>query len=111
MGEISAGELDKRVRLQRAIETRGAENEPVETWVEFARVWASRRDVLGKKTLANGEVVAIMTTVFKIRWSSDVSAISAQCRAVCDAEVYDVSDLATRGRRAAITFVGTKRND
>jgi SPP1 family predicted phage head-tail adaptor len=105
---ISAGELDRRVSLQRLVRGRGVENEPVEDWCEFGEVWGSKRDVAGKKELANGEVVATVTTLFKIRWRSDVTA---QCRVVCEGETYDVADLRQLGRREALQFAGAKRND
>jgi len=111
MSWISAGELDRRVSLQRSVITRDEFNAPVETWVEFANVWTGKRDQRGEKTLANGEVVAVLETRFKIRWSPTVADLSAKDRAVCEGATYDVSDVQEWGRRDALSFVGAKRND
>lgn len=111
MAQISAGELDRRVILQRATKVRDAENELVETWAEFANVAASKRDTSGRKALANGEIVATALTWFKIRWSPEVRDLSAQDRAICEGVTYEVTEVRELGRREALLFSGVKRAD
>ena len=41
---MSAGELDRKITIQRATVTLNEFNELIETWTDHATVWAKRRD-------------------------------------------------------------------
>lgn len=109
---MRAGDLDRRVELQRAATTRDAFNAPVPAWVKLAEVAAAKVDVSDAERLANAEIGAAVTTRFRIRWSPEVADLSAKDRLICEGRTYAISGVKeTGGRRVGLEITASARND
>lgn len=112
MGTLNAGDLDRRIILQRYGIARNADNEPVETWTPDASpVWASWRRASARETLASAEINATATDVFEIRYSSAVSTINPKDRLSYQGQVYDIQAVAEIGRREGLRIDASRRTD
>lgn len=69
-----AGQLKRRVTLQRATETQNEYGQPVKTWAAVDTVWASAMPLEGRELFTAQAVHAKLTRRFVIRYRSDVEA-------------------------------------
>ncbi len=111
MGVLNAGELDRRVTLQKYALTRNADNEPLETWADIRTVWASWRRASARETLAGAQVSASATDIFEIRWASDLAELDAKDRVVYQGRAYDVVAVAEIGRREGLRIDAVRPAD
>lgn len=74
---LSAGDLDRRIKIQsRSVTQDPVYGTSVETWADFATVWANVQDMLpsrGEK-IAEGVAVARRPCRIRIRYRSDVTS-------------------------------------
>lgn len=77
---MGAGKLDRRVTVQRYGEAYNEFNEPVQTWSDYIRVWASRREATGQEQLIAQQRSAEITTVFEVRYSTQAATITPKDR-------------------------------
>jgi SPP1 family predicted phage head-tail adaptor len=77
MPNIRAGDLDRRITIQVATETRDAANDPVKEWnpADFFKLWAKKVDQRGFETAAAQQLVRTADTVFTIRQSDRARSI------------------------------------
>jgi len=108
---LAAGDLDRRIIIQRATVTKGTHNADVETWIVLARVWAGKKDVSDRERVAAAEVAAEITTRFVIRWSSVVEDVGPRDRVVYDGRIYDISAVKEIGRRDGLEISAAARAD
>jgi SPP1 family predicted phage head-tail adaptor len=67
-----AGQLRRRVSLQRPTTAQDSYGEPVTTWVTAATVWASAEPLDGRELFAAQAVHAKLTRRFVVRYREDV---------------------------------------
>lgn len=67
---MEAGDLDRRVTIQRSESARNKFNEPIESWSDLTTVWARRRDVSDGEKTAAAQVGATLMSRFVVRSSS-----------------------------------------
>ena len=107
-----AGLLDRRVTVQRRTLTRNEYGEQVETWTEYATVYASRNDFLvastGKESFSALQTSAQETTRFRMRYRSDLLTTD---RLVSDGRTYDIKQISEMGRRDGLEIIGVARLD
>lgn len=87
---LRAGDLDKRVRIERLVE--GSPNQdaggvPDTTWTEVATVWAAVEPLKGREFLAAQQVSSEVTGQIRIRHRAGVDA---KMRCVYGSRYYDV---------------------
>jgi SPP1 family predicted phage head-tail adaptor len=111
MGVLNAGELDRRVTLQKYALTRNADNEPLETWSDIRTVWASWRRASARETLAGAEINASATDIFEIRYAADLAELDAKDRLVFGGKTYDIVGIAEIGRREGLRIDATRSAD
>jgi SPP1 family predicted phage head-tail adaptor len=70
---MRAGELNRRITLQIETITYDTVNEPIETWTDFATVWASIITTGGREFYAAQKLNAETSAVFKIRYNPMVN--------------------------------------
>lgn len=99
---LNAGKLDRRITLQRYGITYDADNEPVEGFTDLATVWASVQYASDGEKARAGEVSAIVSVRFQIRWSSAVSTVNPKDRVAYDAKVFDIVGVKELGRREGL---------
>lgn len=79
-----AGDLDRRIVIERATSTTNSFNEPVLTWGTYATIWASRSDVSDGERNAAGQVGSYLMSRFVIRSSPTTRAIKPSDRVSYD---------------------------
>lgn len=108
---LAAGDLDRRITIERAQSVRNEFNEPEEQWHALATVWASKRDVSDRERVASQEVGAEVTTRFQIRWSTQVRDVDAKDRITFDGRTYSIVATKELGRREGIEITAAARAD
>lgn len=109
---MRAGDLDRRITLQRYSVSYNAANEPDETWTPDASpVWASWRRASARETLAAGQVQAAVSDIFEIRFSSAVANLNAKDRIAYGGRIYDISSVTEIGRREGFRIEASARAD
>ena len=88
---MRAGRLRHRITLQQPTRTQNSMGEPVVSWSDVATVWAAVEPIKGSERLAADQLQAELDTRIVIRWSSDVSAISAAWRCVFGSVIYNIA--------------------
>jgi len=106
-----AGALDRRVTLLHAVTTRNALNEPVKAWLPLVTVWAHKADVSDGERIRAEQVGASLTTRFQIRWSTDVSGLSATNQLDCEGRRYEISAVKEIGRREGLEITAAAQAD
>ena len=86
-----AGDLDRRITIQRATVTLNEFNEEIETWGDLTTVWAKKTDAGGAESLRAQEVGAQIDARFLIRYSSDVSDVNPYDRIVYKGRSYNIT--------------------
>ena len=99
----SAGELDRRIQLQRATITNDPEyNEEVSTWATYATVWAKQEFHRANEGEDASRLFAELGLYFTIRWRDD---FSQEHRVIYDGDTYEVVGHAREiGRRRFLKF-------
>lgn len=95
---MDAGELDRRITLQRLTETDDGYGTVADSWADLATVWAKLMPVLGAEKLAAQEVGGTARRKFKIRRSSAVTDLTAKDRVVYSGVNHDIWDVSEMGR-------------
>lgn len=85
-----AGELDRRITVQRSTSTPDAFNEPIETWSDLTTVWARRQDVSDGERFAAGQVGSSLLTRFVVRSSSVSRSITPVDRILHDGTIWNI---------------------
>lgn len=89
---INAGDLDKRVTLQRLTANspdRDQGGATDESWTDLATVWAKMMPLRGREYLAAQEINTEVTGAIQIRYRSDLSLNSAN-RVKYGTRYYDI---------------------
>ena len=92
---MNAGELDRRVTLERYTTTRDSWNNPSKTWETLAVVWAMKQDRTEVERTELNQIVALNRTLFKIRHRTDVDATM---RVDYDGQKYYITGVKELGR-------------
>lgn len=105
MTMISAGSLDRLIRIERPVADTSFDGAGSGNWILVAQVWAEVQDALPSRgeRIANGINVAARPARVRMRYRDDVTA---EMRFVLDGRVMQiVSGPAEIGRRAALEFM------
>ena len=88
---MRAGRLNQRITFQRRTESLDAYREDVGTWTDLVEVAAGVEPIRGKEFFAALQVQSDITTLIVVRYSSDVSGITAKDRIVHGSDTYDIA--------------------
>ena len=108
---MDAGSLDRWLTLQRRVVTTNALNEDDESFVDLARVRASKKDLSDGERVRAQQVGAEITTRFQIRWSVNWSGLNSKDRCECEGREYEVVGVKEIGRREGIEITANARTD
>lgn len=105
---MKAGSLDTRIELRRRVLARDEESgQTRESWPEaYATVWAEKRDLRSREFLAAQQINATISTVFRIRYRSDVLATD-RIVLVSDGTQYNIEPPAEIGRRRRLEIMAS----
>lgn len=102
---MGAGQLDRRVRLERPLETQDELGGIVTTWKPVATVWAGKRDTTAREYFSADSTRAEGDTVWTIRWRD---GLQNKWRLVHGSDVYDIEGFSEVGRRERLTLFCTR---
>ncbi|RJP21672.1 MAG: head-tail adaptor protein [Deltaproteobacteria bacterium] len=103
-----AGQLDRRIRLQRLSTAKNSFGEDTPTYIDEATVWARLLPLPGKEEFVPSDGhSARQPVLFEIRYRS---GIGPKWRVVYDGAEYDVEDVGEIGRREGLRLVCFARN-
>jgi SPP1 family predicted phage head-tail adaptor len=106
---MRAGKLDRRLTIQRAtIVLTPPFNEPVETWVDVATVWAQQRPNRGAERFSAQEINGEAVMTFHIRYRSDVTV---KDRIRYEGRTWNILDVREVGRRVVTEIDAVAREE
>ena len=108
---LNAGDLDRRITLQRPAKTKDSFNATVLAFDKVADVWASKEDVSDGERMRAAETSATITTRVRIRQSSTVNGIDATWRVVFAGRTYGLAAVKEIGRGEGWELSGAARAD
>lgn len=125
---MAGGKLDRKITIRRKSVTYSNSGEPVETWANLAlRRSASMWPFKATEAFAEPETTAYEQIEFRIRYSSDVAALSPQDQVVYPAlteeqaadveyaiperSIHDVLGVLEIGRREGLRLITRRRPD
>ena len=87
-----AGDLRRKVMIQRATEVQDSAGQPIKTWADWRPKWARRKAISGREAIAAQQIVAMADCEYVVRDDSDTRQITAHelYRLVDRARVYDI---------------------
>lgn len=101
---IRAGDLDRRIAIQRATTTRDPDtNEEIPSWSTVATVAAGVRQTAGREFLDGSAMVGEQRAVFVIRFLGGVTVLD---RVLFGSTVFDLDDVREIGRREGLELHG-----
>ena len=103
---MRAGEMDRRITIEKNTPTRSATGEEKENWTTLATVWAQVRAVGGGERFRGAHIVAEATTSFVIRHRTDVTE---KMRIQFDGDAYDIHHISEIGRREGLVIQASRR--
>lgn len=97
---MDAGQLDRRIQLQRKQEEDDGYATEAAGWLTFATVWAQRLPVSGVEQLAAGQVAGFNRARWKIRRDSLWSDLNSadRLRDILDDRDHNILSVRTEGR-------------
>ncbi|MEX0854102.1 MAG: phage head closure protein [Bauldia sp.] len=107
---LPAGRRDRRITIERAVETFNALNEGVKTWQGFAELWAEYRPLSVREQLQAAEVASEITASFRVLASKKARAITPKDRIVWDRKIFDIAGIQPIGREG-LEILAAARND
>lgn len=108
---LRAGDLDRMITIEQYALTRDADNQPIETWTAIATVAASWRRATANERLASGQVTAMVTDIFEIRWAPTVMDTDPKYRMVFGSRTYDLIEVTEIGRQEGLLIKASARAD
>ena len=106
---MQAGDLDRRITIERYDTAPDAFNEGTKVWSPIVTVWASKKDVSDSERVAAQEVGAEISTRFQIRYSTQVKDVDPRDRLICEGRVYSISAVKEIGRRDGLELSAVAR--
>ena len=109
-----AGDLDRRIRLERAQASRDATGGALdEGWTPLATVWAARADLSDGERFQADERAAIRLTRFTVRSSSITRDLTPADRVFHDDAFYEITGIKEikDGRNNYLELTTVVRND
>ena len=107
---MRAGKMDRRIVIERYIETQDASGQPVRSYEPqepVATVWAEYVPARGGEALAaNQAQVASLGGVFRIRW---MAGLDETMQVIHEGEVWGIDAIAEIGRREGLELQVTKK--
>jgi len=94
-----SGELNRRITVQKNTPTRSASGGVKPAWTTHATLWAAKRDQSGTETFSAGAERAAIRTIWRILYSSEAAAITAQMRITYDSKTYWIEVIKELGFR------------
>lgn len=102
---IQAGQLNERIVVQQAAETRNALGEMVPVWSTFATVWAKVEGVTAREYLAAGQMEVTISHRVTLRW---LSGLTQKMRILWRGRTLEIISLLEHDRRSRHELICTE---
>lgn len=99
MLKIGAGDLDRRITIQRASVVKNGFGESVETWSDLVSVWAQFRAVSDGEKWRAGLVESREIARFIVRWSTTLAGVTSKDRLTFDGRSWGITGIKEVGDR------------
>lgn len=99
---MRAGELDRRITLQRAVMVPNSLNELVPQWADLATVFAQYLPISDGERIRAQQVGAFATARFRVRWSALTAGLTAKDRIVFEGQVFEIAGVKELQRRVGV---------
>lgn len=106
-----AGDLDRRITIQRYTSTTNDFNEEVKSWADLTTVWAMRRDASDGERVTAGKEGAFLMSRFTVRSSSKTRTVTPADRLSYDGAVWNIRGAKETqdGRKRFIEITATRK--
>ena len=94
---MNPGELDRRVIIQQATETRQVNGETTYAWATYGTRWAKYEPVSVSEIVDDGRIVIFSKSRFTIRWDGN---LNEKYRVSYQNKIYNIESVEEVGRRA-----------
>lgn len=108
---LKAGDLDRRIVIQRFTETRDEYNEPVRSWTTLATVSASYEPLSDAEVYRAGETIAEASARFVVRYSTTLAGLNPKDRLTFDGDTWQILRVKEVGRREGLEITTKARAD
>jgi SPP1 family predicted phage head-tail adaptor len=102
---MQAGRMDRRIKIERRVETQNAYGEAVITYDLLAELWAEKRFVSGREVFASNQFIEQGTVIYRIRY---FKGVNEKCRIVDNEDTYDIVYISELGRREGLELTAKK---
>ena len=102
---MRSGKLDRKIIIQELTVTQDAHGEPVDTWADWADVWAEVRDLRGREYFQAQAAQSAIDTLFRIR---HIDGLKHEMRISHDDVIYDIKGIARIGRNEGLEIQATR---
>lgn len=106
---MQAGELNRRVTIQRAAITKDAVGGEIQTWATYATFWASLTPVSADEKTRADELAAAQVNRFKVRWSSLSADVGPKDRLVYAGSTFEIVGVKEIGFREGVEITAAAR--
>lgn len=110
---MRAGDLDRRIRIERATETQDPQSgEMVKAWGLVREVWGEVRQLSGSEFYSAQQFAAKVDTLFRIRYPHGVRFLpnpDESIRIVHDGTAYNIQHVAEIGRGEGLEIMAQAR--
>lgn len=104
---MNPGELNKRIVIQKRIESQDATGLPIFTWQPFVTVWAKVQDLSGREFFQAAQTQMEQTTKFTIRFR----LVENDMRILFDGGVYEIVHVDRGTHKGAYLTIYGKRTE
>lgn len=108
---LAAGDLDRRIVIQRYTVTRDEYNAEVPAWTDLATRWAKYEPVSDGERLRAGERASEIGARFTIRWSQVLADLNPKDQVIFQGRTYPITRVKEIGRRVGLEITVTGRDD
>jgi len=106
--KLRAGELDRRIVIQRYGSTPDEYNQSIPAWITLATVWASVEDRGGGESFQADQLTAYRNTVFTVRY---LSTIREQMRILYNDRYYNIRLIKSPDRNRSLEITAEMLDD
>jgi len=103
---MNAGDMDQKIKIQKKSITRADTGEAIETWSDFASVWARVKDFSGREFFAAQAEQSEITTSFLIY---HIDGLTYDMRVSYNGDYYDIEQIIRMTRREGIEIMASRR--
>ena len=116
---MRAGELNRRISVERRVDTRDDHGQPIATWSRIGRIRPAKKfQMRGYERFTDVQYVGREQSEFWIRWATDLENLSPKDRIVypvqedpADSAIYEIMAVHEIGFREGFKILTARRSE